>query len=182
MHGAIGATSLLGPQELEKCFGPDRTLRLFVGSWNMNGHQPPRHLAEFLLPKNLDFVPDILVVCTQESFPERTEWEIRLQDTLGPSHVLFHSTAMGTLHLAIFLRRDLVWYCSLPESDAINVRPGAQFKTKGAVATAFQLFGTSFLFVNSHLTAHQVSTSEKKMLCSSFIILKFQPGKCSRSH
>ena len=29
--------------------------------------------------QDLDYVPDVLVVNTQESFPERTEWEVRLQ-------------------------------------------------------------------------------------------------------
>ena len=42
----------------------------------------------------------------------RKEWEIRLQETLGPSHVLYHSVSYGALHLAIFIRRDLVWFCS----------------------------------------------------------------------
>ena len=42
----------------------------------------------------------------------RKEWEIRLQETLGPSHVLYHSVSYGCLHLAIFIRRDLVWFCS----------------------------------------------------------------------
>ena len=94
--------------------------------------------------QDLDYVPDVLVVNTQESFPERTEWEVRLQesilevryfrsllknlhphimiypqpvkkflstiqDTLGPSHVLFHSCGLGSLHTAVFLRRDLIW-------------------------------------------------------------------------
>ena len=160
LMGSVGATSLLGTAELEKCF-PDRTLRLFVGSWNMNGNTPPRHLADFLLPHNLDYVPDILVVGTQEAFPERHEWEVRLQDTLGPSHVLYHSATLGTLHQAIFLRRDLIWYCSVPDTDSFNTRPASQFRTKGAIATAFMLFGTSFLFVNSHLTAHTENTKDR---------------------
>ena len=37
---------------------------------------PPRHLPEFLLPANLKYVPDILVIATQETFPEKTEWEV----------------------------------------------------------------------------------------------------------
>jgi hypothetical protein len=37
---------------------------------------PPRHLPEFLLPSNLKYVPDILVIATQETFPEKTEWEV----------------------------------------------------------------------------------------------------------
>ena len=65
------------------------------------------------------------------------------------------SNLVGTLHLSVFLRRDLVWFCSIPEVDSFSTRPGTQFKTKGAVGMAFILFGTSFLFVNSHLTAHE---------------------------
>ncbi len=158
--GSLGAHSLLGPQELDRCV-TNRTIRVFVGTWNMNGNTPPRYLADFLLPQDLEYVPDVLVVGTQESFPERSEWEVRLQDTLGPSHVLFHSCSLGTLHQAVFLRRDLIWYCSIPETDSFNTRPGSQFRTKGAVATAFLLFGTSFLFVNSHLTAHAENTKDR---------------------
>merc|ERR1719186_79144 len=51
--GSVGPTSLLGTQELERHF-PDRKLRLFIGTWNMNGCVPPRRLADFLLPANLD--------------------------------------------------------------------------------------------------------------------------------
>ena len=158
--GPVGRTPLLGPHELEKNF-PDRTLRLFVGTWNMNGQVPPRHLSDFLLPAHLEYVPDLLVVGTQETFPEKGEWEIRLQDTLGPSHVLFHSFSLGTLHISIFLRRDLIWYCSVPEEEGFSTRPGTQFKTKGAVSVSFLLFGTSFLFVNSHLTAHQDNVKDR---------------------
>ena len=41
-----------------------------------NWQVPPRHLPEFLLPSNLKYVPDILVIATQETFPEKTEWEV----------------------------------------------------------------------------------------------------------
>ena len=158
--GSCGPTSLLGADELERYF-PNRNIRVFVGTWNMNGQNPPRHLSDFLLPQRIDFVPDVLVIGSQESFPERTEWEVRLQDTLGPSHVLYHSAVLGTLHIAIFLRRDLIWFCSVPDVDSFSTRPGAQFKTKGAVAVGFILFGTSFLFVNAHLTAHQENTRDR---------------------
>ena len=35
---------LLGAEELERYF-PSRTLRVFVGTWNMNGQNPPRCLS-----------------------------------------------------------------------------------------------------------------------------------------
>lgn len=63
--------------------------------------------------------------------------------------------------MAIFLRRDLIWYCSIPEDASLSVRPGTAFKTKGAVAISFMLFGTSFLFVTAHLTAHQEKVKER---------------------
>lgn len=63
--------------------------------------------------------------------------------------------------MAVFLRRDLIWYVSLPEESSLSVRPGVAFKTKGAVATAFMIFGTSFLFVTAHLTAHQEKVKER---------------------
>jgi len=158
--GSVGHTSMLGTDELERHF-PGKKLRLFVGSWNMNGQTPPIYLADFLLPQNIEFVPDLLVIGTQESMGETKEWEARLQETLGPSHVLFHSHSLGTIHLAIFLRRELIWFCSVPEVDSFSTRPGANFKTKGAVAIAFILFGTSFVFVNSHLTAHQDNVQDR---------------------
>ena len=158
--GSVGHTSMLGADELEKYF-PGKKLRLFVGSWNMNGQTPPAYLADFLLPQNIEFVPDLLVIGTQECMGETKEWEARLQETLGASHVLFHSHSLGTLHLAIFIKRDLIWFCSVPEVDSFSTRPGANFKTKGAVAIAFILFGTSFLFVNCHLTAHQDNVQDR---------------------
>lgn len=63
--------------------------------------------------------------------------------------------------MAVFLRRDLIWYISIAEDASLSVRPGTAFRTKGAVACSFLLFGTSFLFVTAHLTAHQEKVKER---------------------
>ncbi|XP_035910611.1 inositol polyphosphate 5-phosphatase E [Anopheles stephensi] len=160
LHGRLGSTSLLGASELDKIL-PTREVTIFVGTWNMNGQSPPRQMNDFVLPTALEHVPDIIVFGTQESCSERFEWEVTLQETLGPSHILLHSTSLGTLHLAAFIRRDLIWFCSEPEDACLSVRPGTAFRTKGAVAISFCLFGTSFLFVTSHLTAHQQKVKER---------------------
>ncbi|GAB0092546.1 Inositol polyphosphate 5-phosphatase E [Sergentomyia squamirostris] len=160
LQGKLSYNSLLGASELEKVL-PNREVKIFVGTWNMNEQNPPKQMNDFVLPLGMDHVPDIVSIGTQESCSERFEWEVTLQETLGPSHILLHSATLGTLHLAVFIRRDLIWFCSLPEDDSLSVRPGTAFRTKGAVAISFCLFGTSMLFVTSHLTAHQAKVKER---------------------
>lgn len=43
----------------------------------------------------MEHVPDILSFGTQESTSEKFEWEVSLQETIGPSHLLFHSVSLG---------------------------------------------------------------------------------------
>lgn len=160
LHGKVSANSLLGINELYRMC-PNREITIFVGTWNMNGQPAPKDMNDFVLPIGMEHVPDILVVGTQESCSEKFEWEVTLQETLGPTHILFHSTSLGTLHMSIFLRRDLIWYISMPEDASLSVRPGTAFRTKGAIACAFMIFGTSFLFVIAHLTAHQEKVKER---------------------
>jgi inositol polyphosphate 5-phosphatase INPP5E len=160
LQGRSASNSLLGQVELEKAC-PNRDVTVFIGSWNMNGQSPPKQMSDFILPNAIEHLPDIVAIGTQESCSDKFEWEVTLQETLGPSHVLFHSASLGTLHLAVFIRRDLIWYCSEPEDASLSVRPGSHFKTKGAVAVSFCLFGTTMLFVTSHLTAHQQKVKER---------------------
>ncbi|XP_045623507.1 uncharacterized protein INPP5E isoform X2 [Procambarus clarkii] len=149
-----GLSSLFGASELDRYF-PTRSINIFIATWNMNGKEPPMNLEAFLLPDEMDHMPDMFVVGTQESGGSRSEWEVRLQATIGPSHVLFTSAIFGVLHLTIYLRRDLLWFCSVPEEDTYSLRPGIAYKTKGGVGIGFQFFGTRILFINSHLTAHE---------------------------
>ncbi|GIY82478.1 inositol polyphosphate 5-phosphatase E [Caerostris darwini] len=161
VFGSKGLTgSLLGNEELSRYF-PDNKVTIFVGTWNMNSHDPPSNIDDFLLPLDINTLPDIYAIGVQESMQSRLEWEVLLQTTIGPSHVLFTSSSLGVLHLCIFLRRDLIWFCSEPEDASVATRPGTMVKTKGAVAVCFMFFGSSLLFVNSHLTAHQQKLKER---------------------
>lgn len=56
-----------------------------------------RELNDFVLPIGIEHVPDVLVFGTQESCSERFEWEVCLQETLGPSHILYHSISLGNI-------------------------------------------------------------------------------------
>ncbi|XP_064093024.1 inositol polyphosphate 5-phosphatase E-like isoform X2 [Macrobrachium nipponense] len=180
LFGGLGNGSLLGGKELDRYF-PNRNFTLFIATWNMNGKEPPVNLEEFLLPEAMERVPDFFVIGTQESGGSRSEWEVRLQATIGPSHVLFTSAVFGVLHLIVFMRRDLLWFCSVPEEDTYSLRPGIAYKTKGGVAIGFQFFGTRMLFINSHLTAHEEKQALRiqnfRNICHSLELPRLLPQK-----
>ncbi|XP_075707303.1 uncharacterized protein LOC142741860 [Rhinoderma darwinii] len=105
----FGSSAVIGARELDRYF-PDRRLRLYVATWNMEGKDYPQNVEDLLLPS--DDTKDIYVIGVQEGCPNRQEWEIKLQETLGPHYVLYHSSGLGVLYLTIFVRRELIWFCS----------------------------------------------------------------------
>ncbi|PNI68554.1 INPP5E isoform 3 [Pan troglodytes] len=91
----------------------------------------------------------------------RREWETRLQETLGPHYVLLSSAAHGVLYMSLFIRRDLIWFCSEVECSTVTTRIVSQIKTKGALGISFTFFGTSFLFITSHFTSGDGKVAER---------------------
>ncbi|WAR31929.1 INP5E-like protein [Mya arenaria] len=142
---------MLSSSELDRYF-PDRK----VGLWDCK--EP---IDDFLLPEQSEYMQDIYAIGTQENAMSKKEWEILLQETIGPTHVLFHSASHGALHLAVFIRRDLIWFCTVPEDDLVQTRAVTMVKTKGAIAIGFQFFGTSFLFINSHFAPGDEKKKER---------------------
>ncbi|XP_022643533.1 72 kDa inositol polyphosphate 5-phosphatase-like [Varroa destructor] len=150
---ALGSSPLINEDELLRVF-PDRKLRIFIASWNQNSTMGPKNLSELLLTTTEENA-DMYVIGVQEGVADKREWEVRLQQALLPSHVLFHACHLGVLHLSVFVQRDLIWYCGAPRDVLQPTRAGTALKTKGAVCSSFSFFGTSMLFINSHLTAHE---------------------------
>lgn len=149
----LGNGALLGAEELDRYF-PERRLGIYIATWNMQGQKElPYNLDDLLLPTDTDFVQDVYVIGVQEGCPDRREWEIRLQETLGPYYVMLYAAAHGVLYLTVFVRRDLIWFCSEVEHATVTTRIISQIKTKGAVGIGFTFFGTSFLFITSHFTS-----------------------------
>ncbi|XP_024417980.2 phosphatidylinositol polyphosphate 5-phosphatase type IV isoform X1 [Desmodus rotundus] len=162
LEGSLLASgALMGAEELARYF-PDRNLALFVATWNMQGQKElPPNLDELLLPAEADYAQDLYVVGVQEGCSDRREWEVRLQETLGPHYVMLHSAAHGALHISVLIRRDLIWFCSEVESCTVTTRIVSQIKTKGALGVGFTFFGTSFLFITSHFTSGDGKVSER---------------------
>ncbi|XP_003473177.1 phosphatidylinositol polyphosphate 5-phosphatase type IV isoform X3 [Cavia porcellus] len=162
LEGSLLASgALLGAEELAQYF-PDRSMALFVATWNMQGQKElPPSLDELLLPPEADYTQDLYVIGVQEGCSDRREWETRLQETLGPRYVLLSSAAHGVLYLSLFIRRDLIWFCSEVECATVTTRIVSQIKTKGALGAGFTFFGTSFLFITSHFTSGDGKVAER---------------------
>ncbi|XP_063000791.1 phosphatidylinositol polyphosphate 5-phosphatase type IV [Elgaria multicarinata webbii] len=162
LEGSLLASgALLGAEELNRYF-PDRSVGIFVATWNMQGQKElPEMLDDFLLPSDPDYAQDMYVIGIQEGCPDRREWEIRLQETLGPHYVMLYAATHGVLYMSVFLRRDLIWFCSEVESATVTTRIVSQIKTKGALGVGFTFFGTSFLFITSHFTSGDGKVCER---------------------
>ncbi|RWS08352.1 72 kDa inositol polyphosphate 5-phosphatase-like protein [Dinothrombium tinctorium] len=154
---------LLKNENFERYF-PNGTMTVFIVTWNKNSKDAPADITDLFLPQSVEYVPDLYAVGVQESANiNDRQWEIEIQRTIGPSHVLLHSCSLGVLNLDIYIRRDLIWFCSMPEDDTHNTRTRCanMLKTKGAIGISFQLFGTTFLFMNSHFPAHESCLAER---------------------
>ncbi|XP_029960926.1 phosphatidylinositol polyphosphate 5-phosphatase type IV [Salarias fasciatus] len=159
--GVMGNGALLGAEELDRYF-PGRRVGIYITTWNMQGEKGlPTNLDDLLLPTDSEFAQDFYIIGVQEGCPDRREWEIRLQETLGPYYVMLYAASHGVLYLATFIRRDLIWFCSEVEHATVTTRIISQIKTKGAVGIAFTFFGTSFLFITSHFTSGDAKVYER---------------------
>ena len=80
----------------------------------------PNSLEDLLLPTDHKVAADMYVIGTQESTPSRKEWEVLIQKTLGPYFVLVQSVSIGVIYLNLFIRRDLIWFCSGKKGEKKN--------------------------------------------------------------
>ncbi|KAL6114788.1 inpp5e [Pungitius sinensis] len=157
----LGSGALLGAEELDRHF-PDRRAGIYIATWNMQGEKGlPANLDDLLLPPDSELAQDFYIIGVQEGCPDRREWETRLQETLGPYYVMLYAASHGVLYLTVFVRRDLIWFCSEVEHATVTTRIISQIKTKGAVGLALTFFGTSFLFITSHFTSGDAKVYER---------------------
>eukprot|EP00731_Ephydatia_muelleri_P037490 Em0484g8a len=151
-----------GEPVLDTRLSAKEAVRIFTATWNMHEERElPASLDDMLLPTSHPLASDIYVIGTQESTPSRKEWEVLIQQTLGPNYVMVSSSSLGVIYLIFFLRKDLLWFCSAVYTESYATRIVSAIKTKGGVGLCFTLFGSSFLFVTSHLTAHQGKVPER---------------------
>uniref|UniRef100_A0AAR2JZJ7 phosphatidylinositol-3,4,5-trisphosphate 5-phosphatase n=1 Tax=Pygocentrus nattereri TaxID=42514 RepID=A0AAR2JZJ7_PYGNA len=146
-------------------------ISVFVGTWNMGNANPPHNISSWFQSKGqgktrddtANHIPhDIYVIGTQEDPLGEKEWIDIVRSTLRDiTNISFKQVATQTLwniRIVVLAKPEHENRISHVFSDSVKTGIANALGNKGAVGVSFMLNGTSFGFVNSHLT----SGSEKK--------------------
>uniref|UniRef100_A0A8D3DLM9 phosphatidylinositol-3,4,5-trisphosphate 5-phosphatase n=1 Tax=Scophthalmus maximus TaxID=52904 RepID=A0A8D3DLM9_SCOMX len=147
-------------------------ISVFVGTWNMGNMGPPHNIKSWFQCKGqgktpddtADHIPhDFYVIGTQEDPLGEREWAETMKEVLrNITHIGFKQVAIHTLwniRIVVLAKPEHENRISHVFSDSVKTGIANTLGNKGAVGVSFMFNGTSFGFVNSHLT----SGSEKKL-------------------
>ncbi|XP_054646541.1 phosphatidylinositol 3,4,5-trisphosphate 5-phosphatase 1 isoform X2 [Dunckerocampus dactyliophorus] len=147
-------------------------ITVFIGTWNMGNASPPHNTNSWFQCKGqgqtqddtADHIPhDIYVIGTQEDPLGEREWVDTVKSVLrNITNISFKQVAIHTLwniRIVVLAKPEHENRISHVFSDSVKTGIANTLGNKGAVGVSFMFNGTSFGFVNSHLT----SGSEKKL-------------------
>uniref|UniRef100_A0A8C4SV03 phosphatidylinositol-3,4,5-trisphosphate 5-phosphatase n=1 Tax=Erpetoichthys calabaricus TaxID=27687 RepID=A0A8C4SV03_ERPCA len=149
---------------------PD-VISVFAGTWNMGSTPPPRSLASWLtsaglgriLDETMAQVPhDIYAIGTQENILGDREWVELLKAALrNITNIDFKLVALQSLwniRLVVLVKPEHENRISQVDTASVKTGLGNTLGNKGAVGVSFFFNGTSFGFVNCHLTSGSEKT------------------------
>ncbi|KAK1167505.1 phosphatidylinositol 3,4,5-trisphosphate 5-phosphatase 2B-like [Acipenser oxyrinchus oxyrinchus] len=144
---------------------PD-VISVFVGTWNMGNAPPPHGLTSWLTSTGLGRVQDettaalphdVYAIGTQENTLGEREWAEHLRGALRSiTDIDFKLVALQTLwniKLAVLVKPEHEHRISHVGTSSVKTGLGNTLGNKGAVGVSFLFNGTSFGFVNCHLTS-----------------------------
>ncbi|XP_068599213.1 phosphatidylinositol 3,4,5-trisphosphate 5-phosphatase 1 [Brachionichthys hirsutus] len=147
-------------------------ITVFIGTWNMGGVGPPHNISSWFQCKGqgktrddtADHIPhDLYVIGTQEDPLGEREWAETVKGVLrNVTRIHFKQVAVHTLwniRIVVLVKPEHENRISHVFSNCVKTGIANTLGNKGAVGVSFMFNGTSFGFVNSHLT----SGSEKKL-------------------
>ena len=88
---------------------------------------------------------------------------MRLQETFGPSHVLMQANNFGVLQMSIFVRRELVWFCS-------SKFRGYQFTHVFKLLLFEELTNLITIFISCYIISNKWTSNVEYHYCISFIV------------
>ncbi|XP_072033461.1 phosphatidylinositol 3,4,5-trisphosphate 5-phosphatase 1-like isoform X2 [Amphiura filiformis] len=145
-------------------------ISIFIGTWNMGDAMPPRQIQSWLISqgegKTLDssiaMMPhDLYVIGTQESTLNERDWLNRLKSEISSINHYgmkkeFETVTVCSLwgiRLAVLVKPELKNSISHVKESTVKTGIANALGNKGAVGVSFYFNGTSFCFVNCHLTS-----------------------------
>ncbi|XP_072180277.1 phosphatidylinositol 3,4,5-trisphosphate 5-phosphatase 1-like [Diadema setosum] len=145
-------------------------LSLFIGTWNMGDAPPPNCITSWLTcqgdgktrDSRLVYMPhDLYVIGTQESTLSERDWLTRLKAEIqgicrGPGekeYVVVTSCSLWGIRLAVLVKPEHQHRISHVRESTVKTGIANALGNKGAVGVSFYFNGTSFCFVNCHLTS-----------------------------
>ncbi|KAL9968746.1 hypothetical protein ACROYT_G020866 [Oculina patagonica] len=142
-----------------------KKLKIFVGTWNVNGQYPAEEVSPWLAADHDP--PDVFSLGFQELdlsaetllknvTPREDEWLKMAEQGLHPKaqYTKVKTIRLVGILLMVFVKNKYLPYVT--EVDAETVATGIMglMGNKGGVAIRMQIHNTSICFVNSHLAAH----------------------------
>ncbi|TFK01873.1 small nuclear ribonucleoprotein F-like [Platysternon megacephalum] len=149
-------------------------ISVFIGTWNMGHVPPPKSITSWFtskgLGKTLDemtvTIPhDIYVFGTQENSMGDKEWVDFLRGVLKEfTEIEYRPIAMQALwniKIAVLVKPEHENRISHVSTSSVKTGIANTLGNKGAVGVSFMFNGTSFGFVNCHLTSGNEKTARR---------------------
>ncbi|KAH1187835.1 phosphatidylinositol 3,4,5-trisphosphate 5-phosphatase 2 [Mauremys mutica] len=149
-------------------------ISVFIGTWNMGSVPPPKSITSWFtskgLGKTLDemtvTIPhDIYVFGTQENSMGDKEWVDVLRGVLKEfTEIEYRPIAMQALwniKIAVLVKPEHENRISHVSTSSVKTGIANTLGNKGAVGVSFMFNGTSFGFVNCHLTSGNEKTARR---------------------
>ncbi|XP_069752631.1 phosphatidylinositol 3,4,5-trisphosphate 5-phosphatase 1 isoform X2 [Narcine bancroftii] len=141
-------------------------INIFIGTWNMGNASPPADIRSWFLCRGqgktrddtaADIPHDIYIIGTQEDTQGEKEWVELLKSTLKDiTSMKFKHIAIQTLwniRIVILAKPEHENRISYTSTSSVKTGIANALGNKGAVGVSFMFNGTSFGFINSHLTS-----------------------------
>ncbi|XP_062578331.1 phosphatidylinositol 3,4,5-trisphosphate 5-phosphatase 1-like isoform X1 [Saccostrea cucullata] len=142
-------------------------ISVFVGTWNMGDSQPTASINSWLRcngtgkprdPQVLGVIPhDMYVIGTQESAMTEKDWvnfvKNHIKSCLMADVELVEVCTLWGIRLVVLVKKQLRQYINRIQHSTVRTGIANTLGNKGAVAISFYFKGTSFCFVNCHLTS-----------------------------
>ncbi|XP_059805287.1 phosphatidylinositol 3,4,5-trisphosphate 5-phosphatase 1 isoform X3 [Hypanus sabinus] len=141
-------------------------INIFIGTWNMGNASPPADIRSWFQCRGqgktrddtaADIPHDIYIIGTQEDTQGEKEWVELLKSTLKDiTYIKFKHIATQTLwniRIVILAKPEHENRISHISTSSVKTGIANALGNKGAVGVSFMFNGTSFGFINSHLTS-----------------------------